>query len=122
MEPVTAMRTAGFLVREVTGDSACSLLKSFRGDIRHSLASSAIGARRPARGRGAGLAWQVDPKGVRLDPDRVLPELRKHLLIDGFDLVLDLRASHGSTLVDARDGSTYLDMFSFFASNALGMN
>jgi len=57
-----------------------------------------------------------------VDADRVLPALRKHLLIDGFDLVLDLEASTGSTLVDARDGSTYLDMFSFFASNALGMN
>lgn len=57
-----------------------------------------------------------------MDAERVLPELRKHLLIDGFDLVLDLDASRGSTLVDARDGSTFLDMFSFFASNALGMN
>ncbi|TQS45830.1 L-lysine 6-transaminase [Cryptosporangium phraense] len=46
----------------------------------------------------------------------------KHLLADGFDLVLDLDASHGSTLVDARDGHEYLDLFTFFASSALGMN
>ncbi|MFI5956096.1 L-lysine 6-transaminase [Cryptosporangium sp. NPDC051539] len=46
----------------------------------------------------------------------------EHLLADGFDLVLDLDASHGSTLVDARDGHEYLDLFTFFASSALGMN
>ena len=48
--------------------------------------------------------------------------LRKHLLVDGFELVLDLEASQGSTLVDARDGTAYLDLFTFFASSALGMN
>jgi L-lysine 6-transaminase len=42
--------------------------------------------------------------------------------VDGFDLVLDLAASRGSRLVDARDGSAYLDLFTFFASSALGMN
>ncbi|MFG1927259.1 L-lysine 6-transaminase [Cryptosporangium sp. NPDC048952] len=46
----------------------------------------------------------------------------QHLLADGFDFVLDLDASHGSTLVDARDGHEYLDLFTFFASSALGMN
>ncbi len=56
------------------------------------------------------------------EPDDVLDTLRGHLLVDGFDMVLDLDASQGSTLVDQRDGSTWLDMFSFFASNALGMN
>ena len=48
--------------------------------------------------------------------------LARHLLVDGFDLVLDLERSHGSWLVDARDGTEYLDLFTFFASNALGMN
>jgi len=48
--------------------------------------------------------------------------LRRHLLVDGFDLVLDLAASRGSTLVDERTGSSYLDLFTFFASSALGMN
>jgi L-lysine 6-transaminase len=52
----------------------------------------------------------------------VLDTLRRHLLVDGYDLVLDLDASRGSSLVDARDGTSYLDLFSFFASNALGMN
>jgi L-lysine 6-transaminase len=52
----------------------------------------------------------------------VHPLLARHLLVDGFDLVLDLGRSHGSWLVDARDGTTYLDLFTFFASSALGMN
>jgi L-lysine 6-transaminase len=45
-----------------------------------------------------------------------------HMLADGYEFVLDLRASRGSTLVDARDGAEYLDLFTFFASSALGMN
>jgi L-lysine 6-transaminase len=48
--------------------------------------------------------------------------LSRHLLVDGLDLVLDLTASRGSVLVDARDGTRYLDLFTFFASSALGMN
>ncbi|SPM38414.1 4-aminobutyrate aminotransferase or related aminotransferase [Mycobacterium numidiamassiliense] len=48
--------------------------------------------------------------------------LSRSMLVDGFDLVLDLPRSSGSYLVDARDGRRYLDMFTFFASSALGMN
>ncbi len=57
-----------------------------------------------------------------MQPDLVHETLRRHLLVDGFDLVLDTRASQGSWLVDARDGSRWLDLFSFFASAPLGMN
>ncbi|MBB5914827.1 L-lysine 6-transaminase [Nocardia transvalensis] len=55
-------------------------------------------------------------------PSRVHEILTANILADGFDLVLDLRASRGRRLVDARDGTSYLDMFGFFASSALGMN
>ena len=48
--------------------------------------------------------------------------IARHMLADGFEFVLDLSASRGANLVDARDGTTYLDMFTFFASSALGMN
>ncbi|QIS09258.1 L-lysine 6-transaminase [Nocardia arthritidis] len=54
--------------------------------------------------------------------DRVHEILSANILADGFDLVLDLRQSRGCRLVDERDGTSYLDMFGFFASNALGMN
>ncbi|OHU93291.1 L-lysine 6-transaminase [Mycobacterium talmoniae] len=59
---------------------------------------------------------------TRLSPDRVRQVLAHSMLVDGFDLVLDLDRSAGSYLVDARDGRRYLDMFTFFASSALGMN
>jgi L-lysine 6-transaminase len=59
---------------------------------------------------------------MTVPPERVHETLRRHLLVDGFDLVLDTRASRGSWLVDARDGSRHLDLFSFFASAPLGMN
>ena len=48
--------------------------------------------------------------------------LDKHILADGFEMVMDLEKSHGSWLVDERDGSEYLDMFSMFASGAVGYN
>jgi L-lysine 6-transaminase len=48
--------------------------------------------------------------------------IARYMLADGFEFVLDLTASRGTTLVDARDGTAYLDLFTFFASSALGMN
>ncbi|MFP3714083.1 L-lysine 6-transaminase [Puerhibacterium sp. TATVAM-FAB25] len=57
-----------------------------------------------------------------VEADAVLDTLREHLQVDGFDLVLDLARSHGSVLVDARDGRQWTDLFTFFASSPLGMN
>ncbi|AXB48244.1 L-lysine 6-transaminase [Amycolatopsis albispora] len=48
--------------------------------------------------------------------------LARHVLTDGYDLVLDLSASSGCWLVDAVTGTRYLDLFSFFASSPLGIN
>lgn len=55
-------------------------------------------------------------------PADVHAVLGRSLLVDGMDLVLDLSASRGSTLVDARSGRGFLDLFTFYASSALGMN
>ena len=55
-------------------------------------------------------------------PEQVMDVLGRHLLIDGYDLVLDTAASQGAYLVDARDGTRYLDMFTQFASMPIGMN
>nr|WP_197504691.1 L-lysine 6-transaminase [Mycobacterium sp. 852002-51163_SCH5372311] len=57
-----------------------------------------------------------------IGPDEVREVLARSVLVDGFDMVLDLQRSAGSYLVDARDGRRYLDMFTFVASSALGMN
>jgi L-lysine 6-transaminase len=62
------------------------------------------------------------PIARQLEPDQVHEVLAGSILADGFDLVLDLSRSAGSYLVDARSGRRYLDMFTFFASSALGMN
>lgn len=48
--------------------------------------------------------------------------LGKHLLTDGYNMVLDLEKSEGPYLYDAQSGKRYLDFFTFFASNPLGMN
>jgi L-lysine 6-transaminase len=48
--------------------------------------------------------------------------LARSILADGLDFVLDVEGSSGSYLVDARTRERYLDMFTFFASSALGMN
>jgi L-lysine 6-transaminase len=58
----------------------------------------------------------------QVHPDQVHEVLARSILVDGFDMVLDLTRSAGSYLVDARDGRRYLDMFTFVASSALGMN
>ncbi|ORB23399.1 L-lysine 6-transaminase [Mycolicibacterium monacense] len=62
------------------------------------------------------------PRVHTMSPGEVHDVLARSILADGFELVLDLERSAGSYLVDARTGERYLDMFTFFASSALGMN
>ena len=57
-----------------------------------------------------------------IGPADVREVLARSILADGLDFVLDIERSAGSILVDARTGERYLDMFTFFASSALGMN
>lgn len=64
----------------------------------------------------------ADDGGSGISAASVHDILSRSMLIDGFDLVLDLERSHGTRLFDLRDGTEYLDMFGFFASSALGMN
>jgi L-lysine 6-transaminase len=71
-------------------------------------------------GVGAGMTGAPD---VVVAPDQVHEVLARHLLVDGgFRFVLDTHASHGSWIVDATTGESYLDLYSFFASAPLGMN
>ncbi len=64
----------------------------------------------------------ASPGAVAVAPERVHEVLGRHILADGFRLVYDTRASHGSWLVDARSGEKYLDLYTFFASAPLGSN
>ena len=57
-----------------------------------------------------------------IDSKNVRATLGKHILADGYEPVMDMEKSHGSWLVDERDGSEFLDMFSMFASGAVGYN
>ena len=54
--------------------------------------------------------------------ERVREVIGKHMLADGFQLVLDLKNSFRNKIVDERNGDEYIDFFTFFASNPLGMN
>ena len=59
---------------------------------------------------------------MSIEPKNVREILSKNILADGFDPIIDLDKSHGSWIVDQRDGSEYLDMFSMYASGAVGYN
>ena len=48
--------------------------------------------------------------------------LGRHILADGYPMVLDMHRSRGSMLRDAVTGTEYVDLFTFYASSALGMN
>jgi L-lysine 6-transaminase len=54
--------------------------------------------------------------------DDVRGRLARHVLTDGFHIILDLCRSSGSWIVDAETGERYLDLYSFFASAPLGIN
>lgn len=55
-------------------------------------------------------------------PREVHDHLRKHLITDGLDLVLDLERSEGSWLVCEASGRRFLDCFTYYASCPLGHN
>ena len=55
-------------------------------------------------------------------PDAVRAILGRHVLTDGYPIVLDMEASRGARLRDAATGRDYIDFFTFYASNPLGMN
>jgi L-lysine 6-transaminase len=54
--------------------------------------------------------------------EKVREVIGKYMLADGFHLVLDLKNSYRNKIVDERNGDEYIDLFTFFASNPLGMN
>ncbi len=57
-----------------------------------------------------------------IDAGRVHEILGRRILADGFDMVLDFDQSEGPYLHDSKHNKRYLDFFTFFASNPVGMN
>ena len=52
----------------------------------------------------------------------VLTVLDKHILLDGFKIVIDLEKSRGSYLYDAATGHRLIDLYGFFGSMPVGFN
>ncbi len=57
-----------------------------------------------------------------IKPEEVQDVLRKRMLVDGFDMTLDLKESKDGYLFDSKRGKRMLDFFTFVASSPLGMN
>src|SRR6266404_3673116 len=57
-----------------------------------------------------------------IEPQEVISELEKHILVDGFKLVFDLARSRGSRFYDAASGRELIDLYSFYASQPVGFN
>ncbi|HSN69086.1 MAG TPA: L-lysine 6-transaminase, partial [Thermoanaerobaculia bacterium] len=64
----------------------------------------------------------ITDKRIHVQPAQVHEVLSRHMLADGYDLVMDLRKSQGSWVFDARKGRKMLDFFSNFASCPVGYN
>jgi L-lysine 6-transaminase len=59
---------------------------------------------------------------MTIKPTDVHKTLKRYMLADGFDLVLDLHKSKGCRVYDSRTSTYFLDGFSFFATAPLGCN
>ncbi|MBN1397411.1 MAG: L-lysine 6-transaminase [Bacteroidetes bacterium] len=61
-------------------------------------------------------------KPAVITPSEVHSTLSRHMLADGFSIVVDFQKSHGSYVYDSKSNRELLDFFTFFASNAIGFN
>ncbi|HSS44771.1 MAG TPA: aminotransferase class III-fold pyridoxal phosphate-dependent enzyme, partial [Thermoanaerobaculia bacterium] len=59
---------------------------------------------------------------TELSPKDVLDVLSRHILVDGYHVVMDMEKSRGSYLYDARSGRPLLDFFTNFATFPVGYN
>ena len=58
----------------------------------------------------------------KIPANEVIESIGRYLLSDVLPVVLDLKKSNGNKLVDANTGKSYLDCYSYFASNPIGHN
>src|SRR5205809_4343356 len=64
----------------------------------------------------------AETKAPVQDSTWALHVLEKHVLMDGFKIVIDLKKSRGSYLYDAATGRRLLDLYGFFGSLTIGFN
>ena len=62
------------------------------------------------------------PTRTELSPKDVLDVLSRHILVDGYHVVMDMERSRGSYLYDARSDRPLLDFFANFATMPVGYN
>src|SRR6476646_4861943 len=64
----------------------------------------------------------AETKAPVQDGARALHVLEKHVLMDGFKIVIDLEKSRGSYLYDEATGRRLIDLYGFFGSLTIGFN
>ena len=64
----------------------------------------------------------ITDRRIHVQPSEVHNVLSRHMLADGYDIVMDLRKSKGSWVFDSRRGRNVLDFFTNFASVPIGYN
>src|SRR5438552_3556731 len=68
------------------------------------------------------LGRVAETKSTVHDSSWALRALEKHILMDGFKVVIDLEKSRGSYLYDAATGRRLIDLYGFFGSLTIGFN
>ena len=68
------------------------------------------------------MSTLVRPRSAPISPAEVHDSLRRHMLVDGFSLVLDLERSSGAWIYDSITGRRLLDMFTSYSTVPLGYN
>ncbi len=64
----------------------------------------------------------ITDRRLHIQPSEVHSILGRHMLADGYDIVMDLRKSKGSWVFDSKRGRAVLDFFTNFASCPIGYN
>src|SRR5437762_1934789 len=69
----------------------------------------------PQTSQGAPMSSAIVDRRIHVAPADVHNVLSRHMLADGYEIVMDLKKSRGSWVFDARRGRPVLDFFTNFA-------
>jgi L-lysine 6-transaminase len=68
------------------------------------------------------MSSTITDRRIHVQPAEVHAVLARHMLADGYEIVMDLQKSKGSWVFDSRRGRNVLDFFTNFASIPIGYN